>query len=618
MTARLFAFCAMLLALCYGGQVYAAPTHLQPQLIAESADPAPGRTVMLALAMKTEAGWHGYWKNPGDAGVGTQFRWSLPNGVTVGEVRYPVPEKLLVSGLMNHVYQGDHALLIPLALSGAVAKGDLLPLKVELDWLACTDRICVPEHGSLSLILKAGGGAEDPEVREKFDLWRTKLPKPLGGKAQFVRDGDKLRIAIPLPEALAAPDPWFFTETEDAVAYSKPQRIERVGDMLVVEAEASGQSTPDSLTGILAYGKGQGLVISALPGVVPTAPSSGGWGQILAALGGALLGGFLLNIMPCVFPIISLKALSLARGGGDEGAARREAIAYTVGVVATCTALGGLLLGLRASGVAVGWAFQLQNPYIIALLLALAVAITLNLAGLFHLPVLGGGDALAGKGGMSGSFWTGALAAFVATPCTGPFMAAALGAALVLPTIAALAIFAGLGLGLAAPFLAIAYIPALRNRLPRPGSWMVRFQRFLAIPMALTALALGWLLWRQVAPSAASQTAGIERAIPFNESRLNAMRAAGKPVFLIFTADWCLTCKVNEKAAIERDEVQQSFAKKGITQMVGDWTNNDAAITRFLESQQRSGVPLYLFYPAGGGAPRVMPQVLTVDMMLGL
>jgi thiol:disulfide interchange protein len=373
--------------------------------------------------------------------------------------------------------------------------------------------------------------------------------------------------------------------------------------------------------------------------------------------------------MPCVFPILSLKALSLARSGESERAARIEALAYAAGVVLVCAILGGALLALRAAGGLAGWAFQLQDARVIGLLMLLVLAIGLNLAGLFELPTLSAGGRLAGAGGAGGAFWTGALAAFVATPCSGPFMGAALGAALLLPAAAAMAIFIGLGLGLALPFLLLGFVPALRRLLPRPGAWMDVFRHILAVPILITALGLAWILGRQagvdgmtiglaaalllglglwwagrrqfalaggawlpalaaaigalalvasVSPEtavAAAPGAGSER---FDEARLAALRAEGRPVFLYFTADWCLTCKVNEKAAIERAEVTQAFAAKKVAVMVGDWTRGDPAISRFLEQHGRSGVPFYLYYPAGGGAPRELPQLLTPGLLAGL
>ena len=645
-----------------------AQTNITATLAAESQTPAPGSTVLLAIDMQPKPGWHGYWRNPGDAGVGISLNWTLPAGAKLGAMRWPVPEKLVVAGLMNHVFNGDHALLLPVAIPKDLAPGTRLPIRAEAQWLACTDKICVPERGTLALDLTVGDGAVTPADRARFDAWRAKLALPLGGQALFQRDGTRMRIAVPLPATVSATDPWVFAETEDAIAYAAPQKAERVGDRLIVETEAKG-SAADRLTGVLATGDGRGFEISAMPGAVPALQDDSGFTTILAALAGAILGGLLLNIMPCVFPVISLKAMSLARAGGDERAAKSEALAYTAGVMLTCLALGGLLLGLRAGGATVGWAFQLQEPRVILLLLLLVTAVALNLAHVFHLRGFGGGEALAGKDGAAGSFWTGVLAAFVATPCTGPFMAAALGAALVLPLPAALAIFAGLGFGLALPFLMIGFVPALRRRMPKPGAWMARFQLILSIPMFLTALALGWLLWRQTgtnglvlgAVAAAilaialwgigrRQATGKSAALfgasllaaslaavaltpasllatqkpasvsgePFSETKLAALRAQGTPVFLYFTADWCLTCKVNEKAAIEREEVTRAFDKAGVVVMVGDWTNADPAISRFLEARGRSGVPLYLFYPKGSADPSELPQVLTPSMLTGL
>jgi DsbC/DsbD-like thiol-disulfide interchange protein/cytochrome c biogenesis protein CcdA len=617
------------IALLFAASPLNAQTHITASLVAESSVPASGTSATIALQMQPAKGWHGYWLNPGEAGFATRLDWKLPKDVTVSTPRYPVPERLVVAGLMNHVFNGEHALLMQLTLPAIAPMGMKLPLRLSADWLACTDKICVPEHADLALDLTVGDGAM--QSQPQFDAWRAKLPLPLGGDVHFQQIGKRVRFGIPFPQGARAINPWFFAQTENAILYPAVQTVAVKGDLLTVETDVSGP-LPDKIEGILSIGDGKGLAITATPGVVPqidmpinTPNVAMDWWTALIALGGAILGGLILNIMPCVFPIISLKALSLARAGGDEAAAKREALAYAVGVILTCTALGGIILGLRASGASVGWAFQLQNPYIIGFLLILASAITLNLAGLFHLRSFGGGDALAAQGGVGGAFWTGVLAAFVATPCTGPFMAAALGAALVLPTLAALAVFAGLGLGLALPFLALGYIPALRNRMPKPGAWMVTFQRILAVPMALTVVALAWLLWREISATNADQSGVIsshESALRFDEVKLADLRKDGKPVFLYFTADWCLTCKVNEKIAIEREEVKTAFKRASVVVMVGDWTNGDPKITRFLNAHGVSGVPLYLFYPGGkdasGAMPKPLPQVLTPGMLTAL
>jgi DsbC/DsbD-like thiol-disulfide interchange protein/cytochrome c biogenesis protein CcdA len=644
------------------------------RLVAETDRPAAGESVALALAMTPRPGWHGYWSNPGDAGLENRIEWRLPAGVAAGPLQYPVPERLIVGGFMNYVYEGDYALLVRLAIPPGLAPGTKLPLRAKLFYLVCTDKICVPEDAAIALDLVVGAGGASPSRRAEFDRYRQALPRPLGSEARFARVGGKLRLAIPLPAALPWSEPYFFAATLGAVDHSAPQMLSRNGDWLIVETKA-GRAAPEAIEGVLGLGGGRGLALAARPGPVPAAgaplaaapvqQAPGGGASLLLTLVGAIVGGLLLNVMPCVFPILSLKALSLARAGGDEGAARREALAYTAGLVLVCVALGGALLALRSGGAAVGWAFQLQDPRAILLLLLLVTAIALNLAGLFELPAIGGGDRLARRGGAAGAFWTGALAAFVATPCTGPFMGAAMGAALVLPGPAALAVFAGLGLGVAIPFLLLGFVPALRRRLPAPGPWMARFRRILSLPMFLTAVGLAWVLarqtgnggmvlglgaalavalalwwagrcrgWLALAPAGLAALAAVALlptapgpppahastlldAQPFSEPRLAALRAEGRPVFVYFTADWCLTCKVNEEAVLDRDDVARAFAAGNVAVLVGDWTRGDAEIGRFLEKHGRSGVPLYLWYAPGREA-EVLPQILTAGRVAGL
>jgi thiol:disulfide interchange protein len=618
-----------------------------------------GDRVELAFVMRPRPGWHGYWQNPGDAGQPARVEWRIPPGATAGPLRYPVPQRLTIAGLMNYVFERDYALLTELSLPrGAPAR---LPVTATIRYLVCTDKICVPESATVSADSKQGAS---------LDGWRQALPRPLGAEARFEVKGGMLRLGIPLPATIGVEDPYFYPVTEEVLDYAAPQQVSRRGDWLIVETRA-GRASPAAIEGVLALAAGQGLSLVARPGAVPpagaavTAARGPAIPGIPAALAGALLGGLLLNVMPCVFPILSLKALSLARAGGEARGARGEALAYTAGVVLVCTALGAALLAVRAGGASVGWAFQLQDPRVTLFLFLLVAAITLNLAGLFELPSVGAGTRLAGRGGAAGAFWTGALAAFVATPCTGPFMGAALGAALILPAAAALAVFAGLGLGLALPFLLLGFVPPLRRLLPRPGTWMLVFRRLLAVPMALTALWLGWLVarqaggaaagvgvaaaallaailwwagrrqrWRAFLPAAAaalaavllvpavSAPAGAERpgllhAEPFGEARLAALRAQGRPVFVYFTADWCLTCKVNEKAVLERAEVARAFERGKVAVLVGDWTRGNSEIGRFLDKQGRSGVPLYLWYAPGQPA-ETLPQILTVGRVAGL
>lgn len=673
--AKWLAGLVQLAAVILAAPLAARETNITATLLAEGSA-MPGGTVTLAIAMKPAPGWHGYWQNPGDAGQGMTLDWTLPPGGKVGPLHYPVPATLTIAGLMNHVYKTEYAVLTSFTVPDTARVGEMLELKARGRWLACTDEICVPEDGALSARVTVGQPGK-PDAR--FDRWRAALPAPLDSPASFAFAGGKLRVAIPLPAALKVEAPHLFLATERVVDYAAPQAFFRQGDLLVAELPVAkfAAKQPGAIEAVLRLNPGgDGVIVAARPGTVPTggepvmasatALATPALGWLLLA---ALAGGLLLNVMPCVFPILSLKALSLARAGESEAQARSEGLAYTAGVVVACLALGGLLLGLRAAGQEVGWAFQLQEPLVVAALLLLAVAITANLLGLYEFMVPG----FASEGSPQGAFATGLLAAFAATPCTGPFMAAAMGAALLLPVGPALLLFGALGLGIALPFLAIAWVPALRRRLPKPGPWMGRFRRWMALPMGLTALALAWLAGRiggngfafalallavifiaalvllgrrqrhgraagalwwgalaailglaalglpgMVRAPSASAEAGLLDARPFSEEALAAARASGKPVFVYMTADWCLSCKVNERVAIEREPTRDAFAKAGVIVLRGDWTRRDPAITRFLTAQGAAGIPLYLWYPAGGGAPQQLPQVLGPESLIDL
>ena len=645
---------------------------------AESA-PEPGKDWLLAFRfIPVSEEWHGYWSNPGDAGLGMALDWQLPEGWQAGEPLYPMPRTLLVSGLMNHVFKGPYTVLVPVRVPAGAAIDPDQALSVRLDYLACTDKICVPQ--SATLRGQVGAVARSAQ----FGAWRAALVPPLDRVATWERRGSTLRIAVPLPAGVALPAPHLFVGTGELgagfqPAYAAAQVFRRQGDVLVAEVPLqqlalppgqAGPPPPDVVEGILAFSDGEGIRFIARAGEVGLAdapPLSGPatpalWSLLLAALAG----GLILNLMPCVFPILSLKAISLVKSGESEVAARREGLAYTAGAVLACVSLGALLLALRAAGEQVGWAFQLQEPGVVVALLLLAAVITANLAGLFELPSL----PLTRPGNASGGFATGLLAAFVATPCTGPFMAAALGAALVLPAGQALALFAMLGLGLALPFLAIGLSPPLRRRLPKPGAWMERFRKAMALPMGLTALALVWLTARlggqgfalvaMIAlfgvllalavvgrlqragklawpafglivapfavfaafalpashdPAAGSTVESVHDPLPFDRAVLDDItQSGGKPVFVWFTADWCVTCKVNERVAIEREAVKQAFEEAGVVTMRGDWSRPDPKITEFLTERGVAGVPLYLWYSPGQQVEQ-LPQVLTAEML---
>ncbi|WP_343042851.1 protein-disulfide reductase DsbD family protein [Sphingomonas lacunae] len=689
------------------GMAGASAPHIRAEFIAESDRPAPGRTIDVAISMIPEPTWHGYWLNGGDAGFGMQVTWSLPPGVAIGKLAYPTPETLVIAGLMNHVYERPYALIAPLTVDPNVAPGTRLPIRGEANWLACTDQVCVPERGAFTLTLIAGDGAVSAERQAQFDLWRATIPQPLNGPARYEVVDGKLRLSVPLPGSLQISAPHLFIEEPRINKPGAAQAFSRNGDHVIIVTEAGPDLAPGSdFHGLIRIADGRGLAFVAKAGEVGPAgeplgsvPAAGTglWPQsagdrgasidaaatgfsltlFVTALIGSIVGGLILNIMPCVFPILSLKALALARAGGEERHVRREGFAYTAGAVLTCIILGTILLLLRAGGEAAGWAFQLQRPESVVLLTVLMAAITANLAGLFSFGSLSFNlgrasrtDHVAEENPTKNAFLTGALAAFVATPCSGPLLGAALGATLVLPGWASLLIFGGLGLGLALPFLLLALVPGLRTRLPKPGPWMETMRRWLAVPMALTALALVWLLGRQVGqtgwlvgglaigltlasgwwagrmqakgtmaspaflamaasivplslllplpPTTASdETAtGVIGGQSWSESRLQQALASNKPVFVYFTADWCVSCKVNEASSIEREETTEAFRAAGVTVLKADWTNADQSITRELAKHGRNSVPLYLWYRPGQPSPEILPQILTPAMLV--
>ena len=718
---RILTLWLALLSAWWAGEALAQPTggnHIAASLVAETSSPAPGTTVQLAIRMIPEPGWHGYWVNPGDSGVAPTVRWTAPSGIRFGPLRHPAPTMIEAAGFASYVHAGPHALMATMTVPAGIARGTALPVQAEVNWLACTDSLCVPERATLSLDLVVGAGERDPTGRSIIASGLAALPRPLGADGTATLANGELRVRIPVSGNSAGAR--LFPIEDGVFDAAAPQRVRRLGDTLEFAIPRSSGKVPARFAGVIRIGSeaysvkvvtgnaaasenvpeagvgevpagnaaGPGSVTAAsagsnLPTTIPTpgpavdsdqasanALAGGDATSFLGPFFFALLGGLILNVMPCVFPILSLKALNLARSGGSATSARADALAFTAGTILVCLALGSALLLLRSAGMEVGWSFQLQNPYVVLGLLVITTAIGLNLAGLYELRGVAIDGSLTSRPGVAGSFWTGVLSAFVATPCSGPFMAGALGAAMVLPAPAALAVFAGLGLGMALPFLAIGFVPALRGLLPKPGPWMITFRHVLAIPMLVTAVALSWLLGRQIgvdgmatglatalvvaislwwlgarqrrgrerswtvlAPAAAIAALLIirmpaEPAVaapvvetatkkPFSEQRLAALRAKNIPVFVDFTADWCLSCKVNEKVAIETEEVQQAFRAAGVVTLVGDWTRGDPAITRFLASHGRNSIPYYLFY-APGRDPVVLPQVLTADTLTAL
>jgi thiol:disulfide interchange protein/DsbC/DsbD-like thiol-disulfide interchange protein len=677
--------------------------NVEARLIADVQTVAPGETFTVALRQKIRTHWHTYWKNPGDSGEPTAITWSLPQGVTAGAIQWPAPERLPVGPLMNFGYSDTVLLLTEITVPANFAPGTLA-LEADATWLVC-ERICIPEEGKLSLALpvREATSAKSEWAKEIAETRQT-LPHKNPWETTFAADEDEFRLFISglKLEKSGVESVAFFPEEPDVIAHAAPQGWTVVGGLILqtkpgrVMKPTGGKTPPDVVKGVLVVHQKDGaknaLEVTANRGLwaIITGPLMGldgqatgfaggtegtadGWEAFFQAMIFAFIGGLILNLMPCVFPVLSMKGLSLLNKAGKGSAvARTNGIAYTIGVIATFLVVAFILITLRAAGDEIGWGFQFQSPIMVSATAILFFIVGLNLSGVFEIAgsFQGVGRSLSQMDGTLGSFFTGILAVVVATPCTAPFMAGAVGFALLQSTPIALAVFASLGLGMALPFLVISMSPWLLRYLPKPGAWMVRLKELLAFPMYASAVWLIWVLSQQtdttgvtavlasmvaiafaawawgiaqrnsvtwgrvgavvgvaaaitllaLSPIASDQTTaekpkGDENAAipyePFSPERLAQLRDLRKPVFVNLTAAWCITCLLNEEMALSSERMAETFRTRGIVYLKGDWTNKDPVIARVLKQYGRSGVPLYLYFSPGALEAKILPQILT-------
>jgi thiol:disulfide interchange protein/DsbC/DsbD-like thiol-disulfide interchange protein len=664
--------------------------NVQVQLLSARALAAPGETFYVVLKQTIEPGWHTYWRNPGDSGEPTDIAWTAPKGVTISPIKWPAPTAIPFGPLVNYGYSNQVLLPIAVTVPASARAGSALDLMAKVRWLECSD-ICIPGEAEIGVgVSVAQSGLDNPNAAE-FALIKSAvaaLPTPFPGATTLTDLGaGGLQMII---KGIDTPSKAYFfpyeIKTGAVVDFAQPQELVRGKDgfgLTLVKSPSFPTDLKGPVGGVLVLGKGDDAkayevtaTFDAAPASAPTTtktqtasptPSLG----LLAALGMAFLGGLILNLMPCVFPILSMKALGLIEAShGDAKAARAHGIWYGAGVILSFLALAGALIGLQAAGAAIGWGFQLQNPAIVIGLAILMVLIGFNLMGFFEIGTslqnVGGGAAQ--SQGARGSLFTGILAVLVAAPCTAPFMGAALGFAATQSPPVALLVFAVLGLGFALPFMALTFMPGLLRGLPKPGTWMVRLRQALAFPMFATAIWLIWvasaqagqagvlaalvgvlaaglavwiartwtgiggkviaalvlvgtLIWSSLHVLAAltpSNSAAAERSFgeAWTPQRVADLQSQGKTVFVNFTADWCVTCKVNEVGVFKDPRVTAALNGEKATYLVADWTSRDEAIATALASHGRVGVPLYLVYKAGQAEPQILPQLLSAETLL--
>lgn len=645
----------------------------------------PGQPVWIGLQLAHQPGWHTYWKNSGDSGLPTSIKWELPEGVTAGEIAWPLPKTFPIGNLANYGYEGTVLLPVPLTIGASFkpSPSGTLNLKFKASWLVCKTE-CIPEEGEFALMVPTASAtvAHAPLFRASFYRMPQALPP---GRLKV--DGGSLRLEVGgLPASLHGKQLEVFLETGEVIETAGTSTQAWRGDLWTATLPLSPQrsQSPDEIA-IVVTSDGMAWRTQApvVGGWVTGAPVAAGQKasptqsepitaavgtSLAAALLGALIGGLILNLMPCVFPVLAIKVVGFAQHGSDRRARHLGGFAYTTGVVLSFLALGGLLLAMRAAGEQLGWGFQLQSPIVVAGLASLFTVLGLNLAGVFEfgqfLPSRVA--VLQAKHPVADSFLSGVLAVAIASPCTAPFMGASLGLAVALPPAEAMLVFGALGVGMALPYLAAALIPGFARRIPRPGAWMETFKKLMAFPMFATAAWLVWVLGQQsgidgagallallialsmvvwsftladrsrIAVASVSVAAFLGLALfigpsvtnvqaapspervsawqTWDPERLNALVAGGRPVFVDFTAAWCVTCQYNKRTTLADASLLADFAQKNITLMRADWTNRDPEITTALASLGRNGVPVYALY-RNGHKPEVLSEILSVGQV---
>ncbi len=694
--------------LTLAGIAFAAPVktaQVEAELIAEKTALVPGQPTTVALRLKIAGGWHTYWRNPGDTGLPTTLAWTLPSGVAASAIEWPAPHALPVGPLVNYGYENEALHLVTLTTVPEFAPGREATLAAKAEWLVCRET-CFPESADLTLTLPVASTAEpDPRFGKAIAAARAALPQPLAGW-QAKATGAGAKVILTLTPPVGARDPGalrFFPYEEGRIEASVPQVFKREGGAYVLTLPVASQLAPAfaQVAGVVTATKGlahagglqraaivdvplKGNVIAGPKPVLATpALSSGAEGLGVGGLSlglavlFAFLGGIALNLMPCVFPVLSLKVMGFVTHQDSKATLHREAGAFAAGVVLTFVALGVALLSLRATGEQLGWGFQLQSPGVITALALLFAVLALNLSGVFEFGQLA---PAAIRGWTShnrtlDAFGSGVLAVIVASPCTAPFMGAALGYAIVQTTASTIIVFVALGAGMALPYVLLAWFPGWRRRLPKPGVWMVRFKQFLAFPLYATVAWLVWVLgaqldndavlrllatlvavafalwswhayrmrgaraWRLAALVGAIAAAIVGRPLmmleapvvqaatvrgptaaadpwqPYTLARVAELTGAGRAVFVDFTAAWCVTCQVNKSLVLTDAAVLDAFAQRNVALVRADWTRRDPAITQALTELGRSGVPVYVLHRPGK-QPLLLPEVLSRQMVL--
>ncbi len=677
--------------------------HVEAEIISRLVAVKPGQPIEVALRLKILDHWHTYWQNPGDSGLPTKLTWTLPDGVSAGPIEWPYPKPLPLGPLMNFGYDGEVLHLVKLQTPRSLKAGTNITLKAKAEWLVCSD-VCIPESADLSIDLPVVSALPLPDSRwvNAFKVAQLALPGTLPGWKSVARiENGKAILTLTAPPGLKVEpsDLYFYPLREEIIANAGRQVTGKAADSLSLTIPMADpvNTTLNSLDGVLVSKVGWGsthagnavaisapvvyvkstetasLVKSGSGAVSPIGNDLG----LLVAVVFAFVGGLFLNLMPCVFPVLGIKVMGFVQHAqGDQKRLKLQGFAFLAGVVGSFWILAGLLIALRAGGASVGWGFQLQSPVFVTLLAILFLLMALNLSGVFEMGLrlqsaAGGVQVKHNRGPVVDAFLSGVLATIIATPCTAPFMGAALGYTLSQSAFVSMLVFTAVAFGVAAPVVTLSLFPGWLRRLPKPGAWMDGFKQFMAFPLYATVVWLVWVLgsqqgndgiaailsgmvviafaawlygrWQLERPvraliaavalvafgtaiawpgpiaggvaHGAGQVSLTDQWAPFSKEKVAELRGQGRAVFIDFTATWCITCQVNKRVALNDNDVLRRFSELNIVRMKADWTVKDSAITEALAEFGRNGVPLYVFYPAGG-EPKLLPEILTPAIVL--
>ena len=673
---RLLFLSLFFIGLSVQAQPWKKPEPVQAELVSRFHDAVPGTEFEIGLLLRHDSKWHTYWKSTGDTGLPTRIQWSLPQGWHASEILWPTPDVFKIGDLVNYGY-GDEVLLpVRISVPASAKVGSVQDIKAEVSWLMCADQ-CVPGKASLTLAVQVAdkdGGAT--KASTLFEASHTAMPSPLSD-ASGVFDPKTHAVRVTFKSTEPFHHFYVFAEGDDSVVvYGAPQSVSRSADKISVTLQGTDELKAGSqFSGVFAADGGplkggwagsfsvpleSGTV--AAPTVSDDTPQTGLSSWLAVAM--AFIGGLILNVMPCVFPVLSLKILSLVQDRQRINLPL-HGVVFTLGVLLTMLVLAGVLIAVKSAGISVGWGFQLQSPIFVASLAVIFAAISVNLLGWFEFSCVrvSGGSY---SNSLLNCFATGVLAVVAASPCTAPFMGAALGYALTASIRESIFVFLALGLGMSLPWLVLSLFPVLTAWMPKPGAWMNVFRKLMAIPMLLTMIWLLWVLSQQVSftalvlyiaavislcvclflygklqfslltaklpivlsaacavllfaaassPLFRQPDAAVQAADAWSPQAVENALKAGKPVFVDFTASWCVTCQANKIAVLDREDIRKAFKRHGVVFLVADWTNQNPDITQALESFGRSGVPLYILY-SPDGKTTVLPELLTKNIVI--